>query len=506
VISQQDRPIAFYSRKLNAAQTRYTTMERELLAIVETLKEFRNILLGQKIHIFTDHQNLTYKNFNTERVMRWRLIIEEFGPEFHYIKGSKNIVADALSRLELSSSSSPPSAEAVAEYYGASQQDVSFPLTYPYLSKQQRADTSLCETARSSPHYHLHSFRGGECSVKLICYKKKIVIPAAMQKQLVTWYHEQLCHPGETRTEQTIRQHFWFSNLREMVHTICSKCITCQKNKINFKKYGHLPPKEAEAEPWEKLCVDLIGPYKVKRAGKEPLTLWAITMIDPATGWIEIKEINNKQADTIANVVEQVWLTRYPRPQVLNFDRGSEFMAEFAEMITNDYGIVRKGSTVRNPQSNAIIERVHQTIGNILRTFPREMLNGKDPWSGILAATMFAVRATYHTTMQATPTQLVFGRDAILNTKFEANWALIKQRKQQLIDMNNKRENQGRIKHYYKENDKVLYKVPTTSKFGEDPWMGPYTVLKSYDNGTVRLQMGKVLETVNIRNIKPFRE
>ena len=155
-------------------------------------------------------------------------------------------------------------------------------------------------------------------------------------------------------------------------------------------------------------------------------------MIDPATGWIEIKEIPNKKAITIAEAVEQVWLTRYPKPQVLNFDRGSEFMAEFAEMVTNDYGIIRKGSTVRNPQSNAVIERVHQTIGNILRTFPKTMLNRDNPWGGILAATMFAVRATYHTTMQATPAQLVFGRDAILNTKFEANWTLIKQRKQGL--------------------------------------------------------------------------
>ena len=66
VISQDGKPIAFYSRKLNPAQTRYTTTERELLAIVETLKEFRNILLGQKIVVHTDHKNLTYKNFNTE--------------------------------------------------------------------------------------------------------------------------------------------------------------------------------------------------------------------------------------------------------------------------------------------------------------------------------------------------------------------------------------------------------------------------------------------------------
>ena len=80
VISQDGKPIAFYSRKLNPAQTRYTTTERELLSIVETLKEYRNILLGQQIEVFTDHKNLVYKTFNTECVMRWRLIIEEFGP------------------------------------------------------------------------------------------------------------------------------------------------------------------------------------------------------------------------------------------------------------------------------------------------------------------------------------------------------------------------------------------------------------------------------------------
>ncbi len=86
VICQADKPIAFYSRKLNPAQTRYTTTERELLAIVETLKEFRNILLGHVIRVFADHKNLTFKNFNTERVMRWRLILEEFGPELNYVR------------------------------------------------------------------------------------------------------------------------------------------------------------------------------------------------------------------------------------------------------------------------------------------------------------------------------------------------------------------------------------------------------------------------------------
>ena len=86
-ISQDGRPVAFYTKKLNPAQTRYTTTERELLAIVETLKEFRNILLGQQRTIYTDHKNLCYKNFNTNRVMRWRLLLEDYGPIIKYIQG-----------------------------------------------------------------------------------------------------------------------------------------------------------------------------------------------------------------------------------------------------------------------------------------------------------------------------------------------------------------------------------------------------------------------------------
>ena len=69
VISQNNKPIAFYSKKLQLAQTQYTATEGELLSIVETLKEFKIILLGQQIEVYTNHKKLTYKNFNTEHVM-----------------------------------------------------------------------------------------------------------------------------------------------------------------------------------------------------------------------------------------------------------------------------------------------------------------------------------------------------------------------------------------------------------------------------------------------------
>jgi hypothetical protein len=105
VITQDEKPKAFYSRKLNSAQQRYTTGEQELFSKVEIIRELRNILLGYKIIVHTDHKKLTYAKSISDRVMRWPLLIEELGPEFRHIKGEHNLIYDALSRLELYDSS-----------------------------------------------------------------------------------------------------------------------------------------------------------------------------------------------------------------------------------------------------------------------------------------------------------------------------------------------------------------------------------------------------------------
>jgi hypothetical protein len=112
-------------------------------------------------------------------------------------------------------------------------------------------------------------------------------------------------------------------------------------------------------------------------------------------------------------------------------------------MVKNDCGLKLKPVTTRNPQANAIIEGVHQTMGNIIRTFNIQSMDSDDPWTGMLAAAMFAARATCHVTLQASPMQLVFGRDAILNIKHVSNWEHIRQRKQTRINGNNKRENKS---------------------------------------------------------------
>jgi hypothetical protein len=151
-----------------------------------------------------------------------------------------------------------------------------------------------------------------------------------------------------------------------------------------------------------------------------------------------------------------------------------------------------------------IIERIHQTIGNIIRTFDVQLIDEENPWGGILAATMFAVRATYHTTLQASPMQLVFGRDAILNVNHITDWEHIRQRKQERINENNKRENATRKWHQYSIGDPILLKRRKKSKH-ELEYEGPYQLTSINDNGTVRFQKGIVNDVVNIRRIKPYK-
>ena len=297
--------------------------------------------------------------------------------------------------------------------------------------------------------------------------------------------------------------------MREHIRAHCTKCSVCQKNKRDQRKFGHLPPKEAEAIPWDKMCIDLIGPHKIRRKGKPDLICKCVTMIDPATGWFEVHEYNDKRAITIANIAEQEWFfCRYPWPTQVTFDRGSEFMGEdFKTMLMEDCGIKKKPITVRNPQANAIVERIHQVLGNMIRSFELEnnYLDEEDPWKGLLTAAAFAVRSTIHTTLKKTPGQLVFGRDMIFNMKHEADWEMIKQRKQKLINKNNERENSKRIPHTYRVGDKVLLRRGTENKM-EAPFSGPHEILQVNDNGTVRMKVNAVTDTFNISGIKPFME
>ena len=158
---------------MKRAQHNYTKTEKELLSVVETLKEFRNILLGHQITVYTDHKNLTYKHFNTERVMLWRLILEEFGPELKYIKGEKNFVANALSWLEMSDNQEILNISELYGYYDKDLPDSAYPIRYHVISKAQETDAKLQQKLVSHKDYILDTFRRGDKDHRLVFRNNK---------------------------------------------------------------------------------------------------------------------------------------------------------------------------------------------------------------------------------------------------------------------------------------------------------------------------------------------
>lgn len=509
VIMQKKKPLAFYTRKLNKAQAKYTVGEQELLSIVETLKEFQNILLGQKVIVHTDHLNLLYKKLASNRLVRWRMIVEEFGPEFRHVKGPKNVVADALSRLDMEFKESDEIAtdEPMVQLSYMNQREAiseEFPMHPALIRKYQKKDQELLRKVADTKNQKFSSHNVE--NVELIHYNGKIYIPEPLRERIIDWYHQFLVHPGRTRMEATIRHNFTWPGLTREVEEFCKTCPSCQMFKKQRKKYGHLPSKLAETKPWARVNVDLIGPYTIKTK-KKTTQLRAMTMIDPATNWFEIAPIVNPDSDSCQRAFDSCWLARYPRPQEVGFDNGKEFKWLFAELCKN-FGITQKPTTDYNPQANAILERVHQVLGNSLRTFELEKqeLPKENPFEPFLTATAYAIRSTYHTTLQATPGQLIFGRDMILPTQFKANWAQIALRKQEVINKSNSKENKKRLEHEYKVGDKVLLEKGGIQPKMAAPREGPYRITKVSTNGTVRIQKGVVTQRVNIRRLTPYFE
>ena len=547
VISQEGKPIAFFSRKLNSAQKNYTTTEKELLSIVETVKEFRNILQGYPIKVWSDHKNLVHAATvsQSQRVMRWRLILEEFGPEIRHISGEENIVADAISRLPTADYNDqkeqctevPGQAEVIAMEKGEHltlEDDEEFPLNLSLVRRIQLVELrknksklkQLINDEKSG--YKISQLDG----IELVTFEGKIYVPSKLREKTLHWYHYFLNHPGGERLYKTLKQICYWKGMASAAEKHCKRCAVCQKHKPRRKKYGYLPPKNVEElTPWDTVHVDLIGPYAITAKQFQPdgkildkeLQLTCMTMIDPVTGWFEIKEVPNiivqdvqkktvketidKSSARISRIFDQTWLSRYPRPKKVIFDNGSEFKKNFVPLL-QDWSIKPKSTSIKNPQSNSPVERIHQVLRHMFLTkrLKEQTLDYIDPFGDILASVAWAIRASYNSGTNATPGQLVFGRDMMFNLSSLANWKELTLKKQKNTDKANLRENLGRVDYDYEPGQKVYVKADGIQRKLDSPKMGPFVVTHVFSNGTVRIQRNNVNERINIRRLEPHFE
>jgi transposase InsO family protein len=234
-------------------------------------------------------------------------------------------------------------------------------------------------------------------------------------------------------------------------------------------------------------------------------------MIDMVTNLVEIVRIDNKSAAHVAMHFENTWLSRYPKPQHVIHDQGGEFMGRDFQHRLEVHNIKSRPITAKNPQANSVCERMHQAIGNTLRVLstldpPRGVGNAKQLIDTAIADTVYATRCTYNSALKTTPGGLAFGRDMILNIPLITDLQLLQKRRQDLIDRRLLLANSKRFSYDYQPGDQVLKLTYQPDKL-EPRATGPYAVARTHTNGTLSIEISPgVIERINIRRVKPYRQ
>jgi hypothetical protein len=199
-------------------------------------------------------------------------------------------------------------------------------------------------------------------------------------------------------------------------------------------------------------------------------------------------------------------LSRYPRCCYIIYDNGSEIKLNF-ECLCETHGIKRKPTTIKNPQANAILERLHQVLGQMLRTSELNMAETitPDDVDGFLDNTAWAICSTYHTTLKASPGVVIFGRNMLFDIPFIADWNRIGDYRQRQTDLSTARKNSKRVAYDYKVGNKVLLTQEGILRKAKSPYSKePWTITTVHTNGTIWIQRRTQLERLNNQRVTSF--
>jgi hypothetical protein len=148
----------------------------------------------------------------------------------------------------------------------------------------------------------------------------------------------------------------------------------------------------------------------------------------------------------ISNLVKKCWFSRYSRCQNIIFDNGSELKLHFISLCES-YGIKPKPTSIKNPQANAILERIHQVLMTMVCTSEIGMSDSVPPRDidTILTNVSWAICSTYHKVLKASPGAAIFGRDMLFNIHYIADWKKIGDYRQHQTDLSTEREKNALI-------------------------------------------------------------
>lgn len=368
VLTQDGHPCAFESAKLNVHELNYPVHDKELLAIIHALRKWRPFLLGKKFTVYTDHRSLqhlhTQKNLNN-RQRRWIDFLADFDMEIVYKEGKKNVVADALSRVQLNAISPIQDEEDLDNIRGA--YDAEDTKDLKDIIDNLRAGN---EDPHNSPivkykwENRLLFFRNNSESDWKLC-----VAGRRNKDKLLHDHHDSPIagHSGANRTYAKLARSFYRPRMTKDVEDWTKKCPTCQVSKSSSQRppQGLLQPMEIPLLPWQSIAMDFTGPLSTSSKNGNDFLLVITDRLTKMVHPIPCKE--TVTAQQVADLLFENIFRLHGRPQSILSDRDPRCCSRFWQALQRPLGTKLLMSTTNHPQTDGQSERAIRTIETMLR-------------------------------------------------------------------------------------------------------------------------------------------
>jgi transposase InsO family protein len=518
-------PIAFYSRLLSPSERRYSTYEKECLAILMGCERCRSYLEHKEFELECDNLSLCWLLKRTKdvgRLGRWVLRLAPFKFRVRHTRGADNVVADALSRMFEGQCVDNP------DFLCASLLEA-LPLVYSSLAEHQEKDAFCKATRESVVKKEANADKFSICNDRL-CYfprgarRRRWVVPTLLRNMLLHYFHDSMIsgHLGAYKTFRRIAANFWWPRMRIEVFAYVRKCDVCQRAKPAQGTAVGLHSASPVERPLERVFIDFVGPLPRTRQGHVGI----LVVLDGFSKFVNLFPVKQMTSAAVAGCLERVYFPAFGTPRQLVSDNAKVFRCKLFKDLCFRWGIFHITTTPYYPQGS-LVERVNRNLKSALKIYHSK---AQDKWDVGLPWLATAFNTAHHESTRFTPDVLFLGREikGPLETRWDlssmsadgnkgpsrAFWQQAFDHLKRARDRVAERYNRRRREHDYKVGDRVMFRrnlisskpLQLSSKLMLR-WSDPVVIAKFVRANVVLLanpDTGVIIRRAHVSQLKPY--